>query len=486
MERGLRQGDPLAPFLFLVVAECLHLMVEKAENSGLLKGVKVGKNNVSISHLQYADDVILFGAWETEYLKNMMKLMECFYSVSGLKINLNKSKLYGIGVNDEVKKWAVTLGCGYGKLPLLYLGLPVGTSMHFCSNWLPVIEKSKKKLAGRKAKLFSFGGRWTLTKTILGSLSLYYFSLFRAPVRVVNTLERLRSNFFWGGVGGLRESENCSRGFHWVKWPKVIGSFESGGLNVGSLKDINWGLLCKWWWQFHVEDGALWVKVIKSIFGEDGGLASLGRSRGKGNNSVWGNIMKVGLEVDKLGINFSNSFWKSIGDGADSKFWEDSWVEVGRLKDKFMRLFKLEENKSISIADRGSFEGDSWIWKWGWRRELGGREIGEFEGLMKALEGFLLKKNVKDRVTWKFVPIGGFTVKELRKILDEAVRRGGGVNSNPTMWLKEIPKKVCIFMWRVGLGRIPVRMELDRRGIDLDSILCPRCEMRVNRWSMPF
>ncbi|KAJ9564334.1 hypothetical protein OSB04_000300 [Centaurea solstitialis] len=438
LESGLRQGDPLAPFLFLVIAECFHLMVVKAENSGLLKGVKVGSNNIPISHLQYSDDVILFGPWETENLKNMMKLMECFYAVSGLKMNLNKTKLYGIGIKEEeVKEWAGSLGCGFGKLPLMYLGIPVGTSMHYCANWLPVIEKVKKKLAGWRAKVFSFGGRWTLTKSVLGSLSLYYFSLFRAP---------------------------------------VLESFENGGLNVGSLKDFNWGLLCKWWWRFHSESESLWVRVIKSIFGEDGGLASLDRWKGIGNSSVWGNIVKVGLEVDKLGINFSSSFWKSIGDGTESKFWEDYWLKLGSLKDNFPRLFKLEEDRKVSVAERGSFSKGTWSWEWGWRREPRGRELGELERLKIALKDFVPNKNVSDKVFWKLDPGGEFSVKELRKMIEKAARRHGSASLRQTLWLKEIPKKVCIFMWRVGLGKLPVRVEIDRRGIDLDSILCPKCQ----------
>ncbi|KAJ9555882.1 hypothetical protein OSB04_010496 [Centaurea solstitialis] len=404
MERGLRQGDPLAPFLFLVVAECLHLLVEEAVARGLLKELK----------------------W-------------CFFAVSGLKVNLSKSKVYGIGVKEEeVKSWASSVGCGAGKLPLIYLGLPVGASMRSCSNWLPVVKKMKKKLAGWKAKLFSFGGRLTLTKSVLGSLSLYYFSLFRAPVSVLNLLERLRKSFFWGGGGGgSRDLGDRTRGCHWVKWSKVLGSFEFGGLNVGSLKESNWSLLCKWWWRFRVEEGALWVKVIKSIFGEDGGLVKIDRSTGGGGASVWGNIVKVGLEVDKLEIPFTNSVGKVIGD---------------------------EVNENTSIAGRGEFEGEEWRWRWGWRRDPRGREIGELEGLMKELEGFCPKTCVSDRVVWNLDPSGEFSVKALRRLLEVVDRRGSGVSNIPTMWLKEIPKKVCLFMWRVRLGRMPVRVELVVRG----------------------
>ncbi|KAJ9538624.1 hypothetical protein OSB04_031357 [Centaurea solstitialis] len=165
MERGLRQGDPLAPFLFLIVSECLHLMIKKAEEKGLFKGTKVGKDGVIISHLQYADDVINFGEWEAGNFLNLLKILECFHLGSGLKINLQKSKLYGVGVKlDEVQSWASRLGCGSANLPFIYLGLPVGGSMQKYNAWQPVIEKTKCKLGKWKAKMISFGGRWTLRK----------------------------------------------------------------------------------------------------------------------------------------------------------------------------------------------------------------------------------------------------------------------------------------------------------------------------------
>ena len=61
MRKGLRQGDPLAPFLFLIVAESLHILMKNAEEKHLFEGIKVGKFGHPISHLQYADDVVFFG-----------------------------------------------------------------------------------------------------------------------------------------------------------------------------------------------------------------------------------------------------------------------------------------------------------------------------------------------------------------------------------------------------------------------------------------
>ncbi|KAJ9567941.1 hypothetical protein OSB04_003907 [Centaurea solstitialis] len=169
------------------------------------------------------------------------------------------------------------------------------------------------------------------------------------------------------------------------------------------------------------------------------------------------------------------SFWKLVGDGKGTSFWEESWVEAGKLKDTFRRLFLLESSRGATIAERGEIVDGVWRWSWKWRREPRGRELGELEGLMKALEGFSPKINVEDRDFWKLDPKGEFSVKRLRKEFVGAGERGVTLDRR-TLWLKAIPKKVCIFLWRARLGRLPVRVELAKRGIDIPSVLCPRCE----------
>lgn len=202
MGKGLRQEDPLAPFLFLIVAESLHIRTEEAMERGLYEGIKVGAKEVPISHLQYADDVVFFGKWSLTNLKNLLKILRCFQRMSGLKINVGKSRIFGIGVpEEEVRTWANSMGCGYGSLPFTYLGISVGTSMKRLEHWKPVVEKVKKRLASWKTRLISIGGRLTLVKAVLGSLPLYYFSLFRAPRGVTRELESVRCKLFWGGRG---------------------------------------------------------------------------------------------------------------------------------------------------------------------------------------------------------------------------------------------------------------------------------------------
>ncbi|XP_071713177.1 uncharacterized protein [Rutidosis leptorrhynchoides] len=201
LQRGIRQGDPLSPYLFIIASEGLNILANIAVRDHLIRGVELGIDKVIVSHLQFVDDTIFFGKWGKRNVNNVYKTLSCFEKVSGLKINMNKSFLYGIGVpHSEVESVALSLGCIAGKLPFLYLGMPIGHKMNKISAWDMVIDKFNKRLSDWKARTMSFGGRLTLIKSVLSSLPLYFFSLFRAPSTVINQLESIR---LWRDISRL-------------------------------------------------------------------------------------------------------------------------------------------------------------------------------------------------------------------------------------------------------------------------------------------
>lgn len=194
MERGLRQGDPLSPFLFIIPMEALNIMMLETIEKGIFRGIKIGNDDVEISHLQFADDTLFLGAWSASNISNLLYLMRCFGDVSGLSINLSKKKLFGI----EVSKTEVlyTAGNVSSELPFVYLGLPVGQNMKLVRGWKDMESKFVSKLSRWKAKNLSIGDRFALVKSVLNSLPLYYLSLFRAPVTIIKKLKVLRNKFF--------------------------------------------------------------------------------------------------------------------------------------------------------------------------------------------------------------------------------------------------------------------------------------------------
>ena len=96
--KGLRQGDPLAPFLFLIAAEGLAGVVRQAEEKNLVESIEVGEKQVKVSMLQYADDTLFFCKASIQSVMTLKAILKCFELVYGLKVNYSKSKVGGVGV----------------------------------------------------------------------------------------------------------------------------------------------------------------------------------------------------------------------------------------------------------------------------------------------------------------------------------------------------------------------------------------------------
>lgn len=180
--------------------------MKEACEKDIFRGVTVGRDNICLSHLQYADDTIIFGKWDFNNLKTLINLLKCWQEVSGLKINWKKSRLFGVGVNPEtIKRYADRMGCRVGDSGFSYLGMPINSNMKRKVSWATIVDKFDVKLASWKKKTIPSGGRLTLIKSVLSGLPLYFFSIFRAPVCILNLLEKLRKTFFGEGISQTKK-----------------------------------------------------------------------------------------------------------------------------------------------------------------------------------------------------------------------------------------------------------------------------------------
>jgi hypothetical protein len=119
--RGLRQGDPLSPILFNIVADMLAIMIKRAKEDGQVSGLDGG-----VSILQYADDTIICLEHDLEKALNMKLVLCIFKQLSGLKINFHKIEIYCFGKATEVEnQYRELFRCESGTLPFKYLGIPI-------------------------------------------------------------------------------------------------------------------------------------------------------------------------------------------------------------------------------------------------------------------------------------------------------------------------------------------------------------------------
>ncbi|GAU27881.1 hypothetical protein TSUD_159750 [Trifolium subterraneum] len=479
ISKGLKQGDPLAPFLFILVAEGLGSLMKKGVELGFFKGVKICNSGAIMSHLQYADDTIFVGEACVENLWTTKAILRWFELISGLKVNFFKSKLYGINVCDDFINVAASFfKCKVGKLPFIYLGLPVGANPRRAATWNPVIEVLQKRLASWKNKYVSLGGRVVLLNSVLSAIPIFYLSLFKMPAGVWKKIVSLQRRFLWGGAAG-------SSKISWVKWTDVCRPKKEGGLGVKDLRIMNISLLAKWKWRLLSEGEAIWKNIIRERYGGgERGVGWMSKVRVSSKASPWWNdLMTIGVVagVDHL----SGIFFKKIGNGGATSFWHDSWVGPQTLKEVFPRLFLVSAQQDSSVFEVAQRIPGRRGWDLKWRRRLFVWE----EELRDLLENVLTPielSNVED--VWKcHHSIGGlFSVNSLYKFLYGVVTHP--IHLDPDLvhdlgclWKSLAPSKVIIFSWQLLLHRLPTRVNLAKRGIvEQDSnSFCTLCPMSL-------
>jgi hypothetical protein len=146
--RGVRQGDPLSPLLFVLAANFLQSMINKARATGLLNLPIPMASTKDFPVIQYADDTLIIAEGDPKQLFFLKSLLNTFSMSTGLKVNFNKSMIVPINVTqDKLNILAGTLGCSIGSMPFTYLGLPLCISRPRLQEFMPMIRKCENKLA---------------------------------------------------------------------------------------------------------------------------------------------------------------------------------------------------------------------------------------------------------------------------------------------------------------------------------------------------
>ncbi|GKV37224.1 hypothetical protein SLEP1_g45281 [Rubroshorea leprosula] len=472
VSKGLRQGDPLSPFLFLIVAEGLNGLMSSAVEKQLYKGVMIGNEGVAVSHLQFADDTIFFGEASEDNIGVIKSIMRTFELSSGLKINFGKSQLIGIGVEDNWrKKMAYKLCCKEGEIPFNYLGIPIGGNHKRIAMWQPMVESFKKKLATWKGRHLSLGGRITLINSVLSSLPVFLMLVYLIPKGILYSIDKIRRSFLWGGGGEERK-------INWVSWVKVCKKREDGGLGVRDLRKFNMALMGKWWGRLAENKEGLWKRVVAGKYGEGGGhwLDWIKGYRGVG--SLWWRDVCCLDKIDRGRAGWlMEGFKTKLGDGKSISFWWDNWSGEGYLANKFPRLYLLSTGKENTCYQMNNDRAEPGRWNLRWRRELFEWETEEARELHEVLEDKMITQEKPDSWEWVHDKEGQYSTKTAYSILTE--EKTGATDSSmcKRIWNPNFPSKVSAFNWQLLLNKIPTKSNLITRGILKDSgegkcILC--------------
>lgn len=468
--RGLRQGDPISPLLFNIVGQVLSSMISTAAKKGIFKGISLGNDTEQITHLQFADDTVVFLDGSAESARGIKQVLQIFQLISGLKINFSKSNLYSSkfgGANLDVL--AKILNCGIGKWPFSYLGMPIGISAKKRLFWEPLVSKLKNKLAQWKVDSLNQAGRLTLVKSVLDSTPVYWMNLHRIPSLVAKQIDRIRRDFFWGHG---YNSNNQSRKLHLISWSKICKPKKLGGLGLSTISHRNLALLGKWYYKWECDRNKSWNKWIRSKYGLS---KHCGLSECKSSNNMSDSMQAV-LSVSQSPLLKNkvskDKFRWSLANGKMAFFWEDVWLLNEPLKLKFRRLFNLSKFKEFSVLDFiKASQGKSIKLPMFWTRPLRSWEMEEAEYLDVLIKQVILTQE-EDSISWSFnnKPYAVSKAMELISGIGEEI-------SWYFIWKLRIPHKIKLFLWKVHLNIIPTSSFLIKRGIGIASKgLCAFCD----------
>nr|GEX24315.1 RNA-directed DNA polymerase, eukaryota, reverse transcriptase zinc-binding domain protein [Tanacetum cinerariifolium] len=333
----------------------------------------------------------------------------------------------GIGTTqEEVNSAANIIGCNTFSTPFNYFGVKVG-------------------------------GRFTLIKSVLSSLPLYQMSVYKAPMGVLHRMESIRRRFF----NGANTNEDK---MSMIGWQKIMASRKKGGLASRVFFAQNRALLFKWIWRSRSQESSLWYRVLKAMFGDHGSLDNPGNVTRPSN---WLNIICEFSSLSRKGIHMLSYMKKKVRNGLNTFFWTDAWLSDSPFMHMYLCMYALECNKVSTVADKLS---DPTFIQSFRRPPRGGLEEEQYVKLIDIVNSNL--SDSKDRWVWSLDSTGEFSVKSARLYIDDYFLLTVGA---PTRWDKEVPIKINILAWKVSLDKLPTRLNLSLRRIEIPSISCHIC-----------
>ncbi|KAG7573473.1 Endonuclease/exonuclease/phosphatase superfamily [Arabidopsis suecica] len=460
-QRGIRQGDPLSPFLFVLCTEGLTHMLNVAQRRGSLHGIKFSEDGPEIHHLLFADDSLFMCKASKDQGHVLQKILNEYGAVTGQSVNLSKSAItFGSRV-DPVTKLELQniLGIltegGTGS----YLGLPECFSGSKVELLGYIKDRLKEKLAGWSTRFLSQGGKEVLLKSVALAMPVFAMSCFKLPKTTCDNLASAMADFWWS-VG------NKSGKIHWQSWEKLCLPKDLGGLGFRDIQGFNQALLAKQAWRILHEPSCLFAQLMKSRYFESSDF--LDASLGTRPSFAWRSILH-GRDLLNQGI------LKKVGNGKSMRVWIDPWIEDDGWRAPLRRNNFF--NPDLRVSELLNRQTRSWD-----------MQILQEHFLPDDIERILKIKpamRYDDFFAWRYNKGGNFSVKSAYWLASQSINIQGRFEAAAApstnglkhqVWDLPTDPKLKIFLWKALSAALPVAGALAKRGLNLNS-KCQICGM---------
>lgn len=243
--RGLRQGDPLSPALFVLYFDLMARLLHRAELDGSIHGIKISRHSPAIANLMFADDLTIFCRATLVETAALLKPLTTFCDWSGQLINFSKSSIHFSNnvpgsLRRSICRQIGMLECDHRGS---YLGLPFCKGRSATAAFTPLIDKLKRRLGGWQSKVLSQAGRSVLIKSVAQSLPVHTMQTFSLPVSLCHKLDGLMRDFWWG-----YKADGPPR-LYLAEWKKLCTPKQAGGMGFKRCKDMNVTFMTKLAWE---------------------------------------------------------------------------------------------------------------------------------------------------------------------------------------------------------------------------------------------